>query len=229
MFRSLHEVILPNEDFVGVYPTHGAGSLCSSGIAATPSSTIGYERRYNPMVQPSDVDAFAERLLSGQPSFPRYFARMRPINQAGPPPIGSVPAPRPLALEEMQAAIAGGALVVDARSPLEHAAAHIPGSYSVPAGSSFGTWLGWVVEPDRPIVLVLTSADDWDDLERSQSIIVGSPDTVHRRILDIIEHAKAGHLLIQFHLALVNDVKGPFRLFRFHHYLTRLEQTFSHE
>ena len=172
MFRSLHEVILPNEDFVGVYPTHGAGSLCSSGIAATPSSTIGYERRYNPMVLPSDVDAFAERLLSGQPSFPRYFARMRPINQAGPPPIGSVPAPRPLALEEMQAAVAGGALVVDARSPLEHAAAHIPRSYSVPAGSSFGTWLGWVVEPDRPIVLVLTSAGDWDDLVR-QALRIG--------------------------------------------------------
>ena len=46
-----------------------------------------------------------------------------------------------------------GALIVDARSPRDHAAGHIPGSLSIPAGSSFGTWLGWVVDPDRPIVL----------------------------------------------------------------------------
>ena len=41
MFRSLRVVILPHEDFVGVYPTHGAGSLCSTGISSTPSSTVG--------------------------------------------------------------------------------------------------------------------------------------------------------------------------------------------
>src|SRR6185369_15991489 len=84
MFRSLHEVVLPHEDYVGVYPTHGAGSLCSTGISSTPSSTVGYERRHNPMVGAADVDAFATILLTGQPAFPRYFARMRPTNQAGP-------------------------------------------------------------------------------------------------------------------------------------------------
>src|SRR3954470_13730603 len=52
MFRSLHEVVLPHEDFVAVYPTHGAGSLCSTGISATPSSTIGFERRYNALLAP---------------------------------------------------------------------------------------------------------------------------------------------------------------------------------
>src|SRR3989449_289831 len=41
MFHSIHDVILPHEDFVGVYPTHGAGSLCSTGISSTPSSTVG--------------------------------------------------------------------------------------------------------------------------------------------------------------------------------------------
>src|SRR5712672_1232385 len=56
MFRSLHDVLLPHEDFVGVFPTHGAGSLCSTGIASTPNSTIGFERRHNPMLAPSDVD-----------------------------------------------------------------------------------------------------------------------------------------------------------------------------
>jgi hydroxyacylglutathione hydrolase len=172
MFRSLHDVILRNEDFVGVYPTHGAGSLCSTGISATPSSTVGFERRYNPMLQPSDVETFVRGLLEGQPTFPRYFARMRPLNQAGPAPIGSVPTPRPLALEDVHKAIADGAAVVDARSPVEHALGHIPGSFSMPAGTSFGTWLGWLVEADRPLVLILDSVDDWDDLVR-QALRIG--------------------------------------------------------
>jgi hydroxyacylglutathione hydrolase len=173
MFRSLREVVLPHEDYVGVYPTHGAGSLCSTGISSTTSSTIGYERRHNPMVGPADVDAFARVLLSGQPAFPRYFARMRPTNQAGPRLLGGrVPDPTPLDREEVRARLADGALAIDLRSPSAHATGHIPGSLSIPAGSSFGTWLGWVVEPDRPLVLVLDRPEDWDDAIR-QALRIG--------------------------------------------------------
>ena len=173
MYRSLHDVLLPHEDFVGVYPTHGAGSLCSTGIASTPRSTIGYERRHNALLGPMDVDAFARALLSGQPTFPRYFARMRPTNQAGPRLLGAtIPASRPLGLDEVRAAIERGALVVDARAPTAWTSAHVPASVSIPAGSSFGTWLGWVVDPDRPTILVLEHAEDADDLMR-QAFRVG--------------------------------------------------------
>ncbi|HXG39607.1 MAG TPA: rhodanese-like domain-containing protein [Candidatus Limnocylindrales bacterium] len=173
MFRSLREVILPHEDFVGVYPTHGAGSLCSTGIASTPTSTIGYERRHNPMLRPADVETFVRVLLSGQPSFPRYFALMRPLNQAGPRSLGGVvPFPRPLPLDEVRAVLDGGGLIVDLRSPVEHAVGHPPGAISIPAGPSFGTWLGWVVEPDRPLVFLLASPDEWDDAIR-QALRIG--------------------------------------------------------
>ena len=188
MFHSIREVILPHEDFVGVYPTHGAGSLCSTGIASTPYSTIGFERRHNPMIQATEFDAFARRLLRGQPAFPRYFARMRPTNQSGPRLLGGrVPDPRPMSVHEVRAALGGdgsggeGALVVDLRQPAAHAVAHIPGSMSIPSGSSFGTWLGWVVEPDRPLVLVLDSPDDWDDAVRQALRIGHEPVLGHLR------------------------------------------------
>ena len=90
MYRSLHDVLLPHEESVMVYPTHGAGSLCSTGIASTSWSTIGYERRHDPLLAPMEIDAFARALLAGQPTVPRYFARMRPMNQAGPPLLGGV-------------------------------------------------------------------------------------------------------------------------------------------
>jgi hydroxyacylglutathione hydrolase len=178
MFRSLHEVVLPHEDYVGVYPTHGAGSLCSTGISSTPSSTVGYERRHNPMVGAADVDAFATTLLTGQPAFPRYFARMRPTNQAGPRLLGGhVPDARPLGVDEVRAAIADGAQAIDLRSPSAHATSHIPGSLSIPAGSSFGTWLGWVVDHDRPVVLVLERPSDWDDAIR-QALRIGQEQVI---------------------------------------------------
>jgi hydroxyacylglutathione hydrolase len=173
MFRSLHDVILPHEDFVGVYPTHGAGSLCSTGISSTPSSTVGFERRHNPMLRPAEVDEFANTLLAGQPAFPSYFARMRPTNQAGPRLLGGrVPGPLPLAIDDVRAALAGEAQLIDLRAPAEHALAHVPGSLSIPSGSSFGTWLGWVVDPERPLVLMLDDPADWDDAVR-QALRVG--------------------------------------------------------
>ncbi len=181
MFRSLHTRILTHEDFVGIYPTHGAGSLCSTGIGSTPSSTIGYERRHNPLLQPTEVDAFARLLLAGQPAVPRYFARMRSTNQAGPRVLGGIPAPAPLSLAAVRALVAAGGVLIDLRSPQRFAAGHVPGSLSIPAGSSFGTWLGWVVDLDRPVAFLLPAAHDgaggvdleaWDDAQR-QALRIG--------------------------------------------------------
>jgi hydroxyacylglutathione hydrolase len=178
MHRSLHDVVLAHDDHVIVQPTHGAGSLCASGIASTPTSTIGYERRHNALLRVTDVDLFARRLLRGQPAVPRYFARMRPTNQAGPALLrGQVPGARPLALDETRAALAGGALLLDLRSPAAHAVAHAPGSLSIPLSPSFGTWLGWVVEPDRPLVLILDDPGDWDEAAR-QALRIGAETTL---------------------------------------------------
>jgi hydroxyacylglutathione hydrolase len=173
MYHSLHDVLLRHEDSVMVYPTHGAGSLCSTGISSTSWSTIGYERRHDPLLAPMEVETFARALLSGQPAFPRYFARMRPLNQAGPPLLGGVvPEIPPLSGADLEEALAGGALIVDARAPEAHALEHVPGSLSIPAGSSFGTWLGWVVEVDRPLVLIVEDVADLDDLSR-QALRIG--------------------------------------------------------
>jgi len=173
MHHSLHDVLLRHEDSVMVYPTHGAGSLCSTGIASTTWSTIGYERRHDPLLGPMEVDAFARALLAGQPTFPRYFARMRPLNQAGPPLLGGrIPVIEPLDGEVLDRELERGALLVDARSMEAHAAQRVPGSLSVPAGSSFGTWLGWVVDPDRPVVMLVDDLTELDGIAR-QAMRIG--------------------------------------------------------
>ena len=174
MHDSLHDVILAHDDHVAVHPTHGAGSLCATGIASTPTTTIGYERRHNALLQIQDVELFVKRLLRGQPAVPRYFARMRPTNQAGPALLGGrVPDPRPLGIAEVRHALADGALLLDLRPPADHAVSHAPGSQSIPLGPSFGTWLGWVVEPDRKLILILERPADWDEAIR-QALRIGA-------------------------------------------------------
>ena len=173
MFKSLHEVVLTQQDFVEVYPTHGAGSLCSTGISSTPHSTIGFERRHNHLLQPRDVETFARALLAGQPTFPPYFARMRPTNQAGPRVLGGVPGPVAVSVAAARGAVDRGALLIDLRPPALFAAGHVPDSLSIPSDESFGTWLGWVVpDPDRPLILILRDEADWDDASR-QAIRIG--------------------------------------------------------
>ena len=150
MYRSLHDVLLAHEDSVMVYPTHGAGSLCSTGISSTSWSTIGFERRHDPLLAPMEVDAFARALLAGQPTIPRYFARMRPTNQAGPRLLGGVvPAIEPLSGDELERALGRARSSSTPARPRRMPMARIPGSLSIPAGSSFGTWLGWLVDADR--------------------------------------------------------------------------------
>jgi hydroxyacylglutathione hydrolase len=172
MHESLHGRLLRHEDFVTVLPTHGGGSLCSKSIATTPSTTIGFERRHNALLGIEDVDEFVRALLADQPAYPRYFGRMRQVNRAGPQPLGAIPEPQPIDVTRVRELTAGDHLVIDLRPPAEFAVAHVPGSISIPAGKSFGTWLGWVVPPDRPLILLLRTVADGDDAVR-QALRIG--------------------------------------------------------
>jgi alkanesulfonate monooxygenase SsuD/methylene tetrahydromethanopterin reductase-like flavin-dependent oxidoreductase (luciferase family) len=66
-----------------------------------------------------------------------------------------------------------------------------------------------------PTTPLLGDTQDWGDLQRAQSIIVGSPDTVYERFMSVLEHAPVGHLLIQFHMGNMSDecARKSMRLF----------------
>ena len=65
-------------------------------------------------------------------------------------------------------------------------------------------WGDFLRTPD-PTTPLLGDTEDWDDLQRSQSILVGSPDTIFERIMGILEKAPVGNLLLQFHLGNMPD------------------------
>jgi hydroxyacylglutathione hydrolase len=161
LYDSLHEKILPLGDHVIVLPTHGGGSLCGKGIANTRLTTIGYEKLANAALKHRSKEAFVEAILGGNPGIPTYYARMRPINLAGPEPVRA-PEPLPLPPEEVQHLAGHGAVVLDTRPNVAFGGAHVPGAYSVPMGPMLPTWVGWLVPNDLPIVLVLDREDDWE-------------------------------------------------------------------
>jgi len=53
LYQSVHERLLTLPDDVEVYPGHFSGSLCGAGLSGKPSSTIAFERRWNPMLSMS--------------------------------------------------------------------------------------------------------------------------------------------------------------------------------
>lgn len=57
-------------DFLQVWPGHGAGSACGKGLGAVPSSTVGYERRFNWALQMEEEADFVSELLAGSRSHP---------------------------------------------------------------------------------------------------------------------------------------------------------------
>jgi hydroxyacylglutathione hydrolase len=151
LFRSLRRIV-DLGDGVELYPGHVAGSMCGVGMSSKASSTIGFERRFNPMLR---IDAEADFVAASTGTAgakPPNVEHVVALNRG--PFVG---APEPLGL----AASSEGAVVVDVRPARAFAAGHVHGALSVPLdSSSFGTKAGFVVTPDEELVLHAESDAD---------------------------------------------------------------------
>jgi hydroxyacylglutathione hydrolase len=149
-----------------VWPTHGAGSFCSAPPGAQRTSTIGHEWATNPLLGIEDEDRFVQRLLGSLGSYPPYFLRLAEVNRRGPAVLDPASTGRlaQLPVSTVQGLRENGAVVVDARPVADFARAHIPGSLSIPLRAQFATWLGWLVPPEAPIVVVRNPAQDLAEL-----------------------------------------------------------------
>ena len=172
LFRALRTEILALPDDLVVYPTHGAGSFCSAPQGAARATTIGVERATNPLLAIDDEDRFVVELLTGLGSFPGYFRQLPERNRRGPRLYPALPTLDRLDVTAVQEALAAGAALVDARPIDSFGAGHVPGSLSIEHRPAFASWLGWLVELDRPIVFVLDEHTDRSDVVR-QSLTVG--------------------------------------------------------
>jgi hydroxyacylglutathione hydrolase len=160
LFESASEFLkLP--DFLQVWPGHGAGSACGKALGAIPTTTVGYERRFSPAIAEATrgAQAFVDFILSGQPEPPAYFARMKRLNLTGPPVLGALPAPA--SLDAAALAVAPGTVqIVDTRKDRQaFMREHVGGAFYAPFDKSFPTVVGSLLDPGKPIVLLIDERD----------------------------------------------------------------------
>jgi glyoxylase-like metal-dependent hydrolase (beta-lactamase superfamily II)/rhodanese-related sulfurtransferase len=168
--RALHASVsrmLALDDHVEVWPAHIGGSLCGGGaLSSKTSSTIGFERRHNPLLA-LDEERFVAGLTADLPTRPPNIERIVELNRrsAGPPPRE----PELLRGDALLSLLGTGATVIDSRAPAEFDAGHVAGSINLPVASAgVGTRAGWALDPEGPIVIV---AGDEGEAQRMASAL----------------------------------------------------------
>lgn len=147
-------------DYLQVWPGHSAGSACGKDLDAVPTSTLGYEKRFNPAFQFTDETAFAEWLLTDQPEAPRYFAHMKILNKKGAPLVKEIPEPVHIHNRAALDKIVQMFLVFDTGTMEQFAARHIPGTVNVPSTSDrFNTHVGLYVDYDLPTYMICDTTE----------------------------------------------------------------------
>ena len=80
---------------------------------------------------------------------------MAPLNRSGAPLLRDLASPQPLDPVEVERALRQRLPLIDARPRLAFADGHIPGSLNIELSDEFGTYLGWLVPWNEPVVFVL--------------------------------------------------------------------------
>src|SRR5262245_19606433 len=83
LYDSLYGKLLTLPDHLEIYPAHFGGAACGKGLSGKPSSTIGFERRFNPALQLASKADFVKFFLEDLPAQPPVFAENRHRNLNG--------------------------------------------------------------------------------------------------------------------------------------------------
>jgi len=80
LHRSLHDKLLALPETLEIYPAHFSGSPCGAGLSGKPSSTLAFEKHWNPLLALAQ-DAFVEQVGGASPPKPPGMAEILRFNQ----------------------------------------------------------------------------------------------------------------------------------------------------
>jgi len=165
LYDSLQKILALGDQVI-LYPAHGAGSVCGSGMAEREFSTLGHERANNPRLQFESRDAFIDFKVGENHYQPPYFRLMERLNLEGGSAAPRVMRPKRLTVSELGATEADN--VEDVREPLAFASGHLPGSMNLPVGM-ISAFAGWFIREGESVALV---ASDESQLEVAMTHLV---------------------------------------------------------
>jgi hydroxyacylglutathione hydrolase len=204
MFKSLKKFkLLP--DYIQIWPAHGAGSACGKALGAVPNSTIGYEKLSNWALKIENEQEFIKVLLNGQPEPPRYFSEMKKRNKLGPKILGSTPFPKKLSYDTLDGILNNGHIIIDTRDKISYANGHFSGSLNIQDNNSFSTWAGWMLDYNRPFILV---APDDRINELTRALIRIGFDNVSGYINEYIDTKSKNYKIGTLNLITVEELRN---------------------
>jgi hydroxyacylglutathione hydrolase len=139
-------------DYLQVWPAHGAGSACGKGLGAIPSSTVGYEKMFNPALQFTDEQKFVDYILAEQPEAPKYFAVMKRVNKEGPTILGEAGLPTKMHFDELLDTVKKE-IVIDTSNSKKFANGHVRGTINLQP-RYLAMWGGSLFDEDQPVFLI---------------------------------------------------------------------------
>src|SRR5262249_47530983 len=136
LYESLFGRLLALDDIIELYPGHFGGSACGGvNLSGKPTSTIGFERRWNLALQQRDRAAFVTFVLESLRPQPEDYQQIKRENLRVWRPASRRAVQHTLAAltpTNVQAMRDEGVALVDLRPAADFAAAHAPGAISVP-------------------------------------------------------------------------------------------------
>jgi glyoxylase-like metal-dependent hydrolase (beta-lactamase superfamily II)/rhodanese-related sulfurtransferase len=143
-------------DWVAVFPGHFEGP-CGKGMCGRPSTTIGFERLFNPLAR-LDYDPFIATLTDGIPARPLNMTAIEATNRgvadAAWAMLTSTPEIPPVTIADVECR-SPATLLLDVREPEEYAQGHAPGAVNLPQ-AELATRLDEVPQ-DRPVQIICQS------------------------------------------------------------------------
>lgn len=155
LYDSLQDILALGDQAI-IYPAHGAGSVCGSGMAEREFSTVGHERMNNPRLQITDREAFIDFKTNENHYQPPYFRLMERLNMEGGEAPPTVMRPRSLSLKQLHDCNADH--LIDIREPMAYASGHLPGSMSLPV-NMLPAFAGWFIEEGQSLTLIASDEE----------------------------------------------------------------------
>ena len=164
LYNSLYEKLKRLPDHLEVYPAHGQGSLCGKGLSAKSSSTLGYERRTQPVLQFSGFDAFHDEIAGAFPVRPKSFTHIINTNTQGVPLLERCPLEQTLNPDQFEKIHKQGATIIDTRDTASFGGFHIPGAINIGFEKQMANWIGMVIDPAEHLLLVVDDKEKYDQM-----------------------------------------------------------------
>ncbi|WP_306352670.1 MBL fold metallo-hydrolase [Flavobacterium sp. '19STA2R22 D10 B1'] len=171
LFDSLRNKIMPLQDELIVYPSHGAGSACGKNMSKETTDTLGNQKKTNYALRADMTrEEFISELLDGLGAPPAYFPQNVMMNIEGYESLDTIMSKgkTPLNPAEFKAiAKDSEAIILDVRAESDFIKSHIPGSIFIGINGNFAPWVGaLIMDVKQPLLLVIPAGKEEETITR---------------------------------------------------------------